>query len=781
MPASYKSMKGFIVYPAYYTQDNKTFIQLFGRLENGESFVILKEFKPCLYVKEADLPKLSPLLENHKAEKTSLKTFSGEPVVKIESSTVLQLKNLESSIHKQAGTYEADLKPYFRFIIDNNILGSINIQGDYETSEKINRIYKEPEIKPSQNKISLKILSIDTESDKHSDKLFCIGLYSKNYQKNFMVTDKKIENTISCKTEEECLLKFRDEIIRFDPDVITGWNLINFDLKFLQSLFKKYKIPFDIGRTNDSVSLRIENSFFRQSSADIPGRQVLDALYLIKDPFIQEAPTIRNAKFDNYTLEDVSQALLGKGKLIKGKNRHEEIERLYKTKSHEKLVAYNLQDCRLVYEILEKTCMIDLAIERSLLTGLPLDKLTSSIAAFDSLYIREAKSRSLVSPTTKYGIKESRIKGGYVYSFKPGIYQGVLVMDFKSLYPSIIKTFNIDPSSQLQKKEPGCIESPNKAYFKNQSGILPSILGKLHEEREKAKKEKRELSNYAIKIIMNSFFGVLASPNCRFFNLDMANSITHFGQAIIKLTAEELEKKGHKVIYMDTDSVFIESKIDKHSSLNLGKKVQDFINSFYKDYIFRKYSRESSLELEFKKFYISMMIPKVRGSKNDEAAKKRYAGLLYINGKEELDIVGLEAIRGDWTEAAGEFQRELLLKIFHSEDPVNFIKGYIKEILEGNLDKKLIYRKSIRKSLHEYTKTTPPHVKAARLLDSLDSNIIQYYITLEGPEPVQKLKHKIDYSHYIEKQIGPIASQILSLLGKDFEDLKSLHKQSKLF
>jgi len=129
----------------------------------------------------------------------------------------------------------------------------------------------------------------------------------------------------------------------------------------------------------------------------------------------------------------------------------------------------------------------------------PLNKLTGSIIAFDSLYIREARKRGIVSPTLHYQQKEERIKGGYVMEPIPGIYENILVMDFKSLYPSIIKTFNIDPISMLDKKEKNAIESPNKTYFKNENGILPEIIEKLHNERERAKKESRELSSYAIK------------------------------------------------------------------------------------------------------------------------------------------------------------------------------------------------------------------------------------------------------------------------------------------
>ncbi|MDO8563544.1 MAG: DNA polymerase domain-containing protein, partial [Nanoarchaeota archaeon] len=226
------------------------------------------------------------------------------------------------------------------------------------------------------------------------------------------------------------------------------------------------------------------------------------------------------------------------------------------------------------------------------------------------------------------------------------MYQNVLVLDFKSLYPSIITTFNIDPASFLKKKEKDSIESPNGAYFKNTEGIMPEIIKKLHEAREKAKKEKRELSSYAIKIIMNSFYGCLASQNSRYFDFDLASSITNFAQFIIKLTAKEIEKLGYETIYSDTDSVFISTGLNKEKSLALGKQIEEKINSFYKKYVRDNYNRESFLELQFEKLYLSIMFPSVRmkdDEKESKGARKRYAGLKMKDGKEELEIVGLEA------------------------------------------------------------------------------------------------------------------------------------------
>jgi DNA polymerase II len=278
---------------------------------------------------------------------------------------------------------------------------------------------------------------------------------------------------------------------------------------------------------------------------------------------------------------------------------------------------------------------------------------------------------------------------------------------------------------------------------------------------------------------MNSFFGVLASPNCRYFSLKMANAITHFGQHLIKLTAKKIEELGYKVIYSDTDSVFVETNFNKAKAIELGKKIQTNINNFYDSYVQKNYKRKSYLELEFEKLYLAFILPPIRNS--EAGSKKRYAGLLEKNGKEEIQVVGLEAIRGDWTEVAQEFQLKLLDKIFHKEEFVAFIKSYVKKIKDGKLDDKLIYRKSITKPLEAYTKTTPPHVKAAHKLDKLDSRIIQYVVTTDGPEPIQKIKHKIDYEHYIEKQIAPIANTILFFFDRDFEEIIQSSKQMKLF
>jgi len=473
-------------------------------------------------------------------------------------------------------------------------------------------------------------------------------------------------------------------------------------------------------------------------------------------------------------LNTAAQVILGEEKLITTKDRADEIMRLYR-EDQEALIEYNLKDSKLVIDILEKTKVLDLTIQRTKLTGMQLDRVNASIASFDFLYLHELKERGFVAPSVKGDDYAERIKGGYVRDSIPGFYDNILVFDFKSLYPSVIRTFNIDPVNFVEFKDvknykpDELIKAPNGAHFKNNEGILPDLLQKLWKARDIAKKNKDLLSSNAIKITMNSMFGVLANPNCRFYSRDVANAITHFGQFIIKLTADKVVELGNRVIYGDTDSIFIFNKEMKDGVKKHGQDIQDYINKFYEAYTKKNYNRKSNLELEFEKVYKKFFMPRVRGS--ETGAKKRYAGIIEKNGKDVLDFVGLEAVRSDWTVLAKELQTELLWKVFREEDVSEFIKSFVKSLENGEFDDKLLYRKSLRKPESEYTKTTPPHVRAARKAKMKGTGLVEYFITIDGPEQKDMLSHKLDYEHYIEKQIKPIANSILVFLDKDFDDI----------
>ena len=561
---------------------------------------------------------------------------------------------------------------------------------------------------------------------------------------------------------------------RTTPDIITGWSVVDYDLNHLQKLCEKHKVAFILGRNDEKTTVKLDSQYFRDSTADIPGRVVLDGIALVKAGFI---------KLDDYKLGTAAHVILGEKKLIDGTNKVAEIEENYRN-NKAALAEYCRQDSVLVLKILEKKQLLIFMARRSLLTGLTMDRVKASIASLDSLYLRALTDRNLAAKTHTYQEKQEQITGGYVMASQPGIYDFVIVCDFKSLYPSMMRTLNIDPldfvaGKRLPASTDEFIVAENGAVFQNANGILPQILDRLHAAREDAKKRKDAVAINAIKILMNSFFGSLASPQCRFFSLEVANAITVSCQHIIKTTIQFIKDKGYEVIYGDTDSIFIDLNVSSlEDAETIGNTLQAEANVYLATYVKDRYKRESRLELQFEKTFNKFFMPMTRGG---ESSKKRYAGLRIVDGKERMDFTGLEFVRRDWTDLAKDFQLTVLTKIFHNEEVVDFVKQYVADVKAGKLDDKLVYRKAIRKDLDEYTKTTPAHVKAARQLTEITSNIIEYIQTIEGPQPLGQLSSPIDYQHYIDKQIKPIADQVLLFYNTKFDDLVAGNRQKGLF
>ncbi|HIH39930.1 TPA: DNA polymerase II [Candidatus Woesearchaeota archaeon] len=776
-------MRGFIVYPTYRISDekDKALIYLFGRLENGESFLTINEYKPYFYIKTEDQKKAEELI-TAEFEETEKHNFKGEKLTKVIFKIPSELKEKRDLLENhKVKTYESDVLFTNRFLIDHDITASMEINGEFKKANYVDRIYENPELKPAEFHPNLKVLSIDIEAEDPDPKkkIYSISMYDGEYKKVFIISDKNLNDAVSFGDEKSLLQAFRQKIIDLDPDLIVGWNIVDFDLDYLKQKFDQHKIEFKLGRADWPCKLRIESSFFKDSKADFPGRQVLDGIQLLKGSFI---------KLQDYRLDTAAREILGERKLIGHENKFEEIHDAYKN-NPQKLVDYNLSDSKLVYDILNKLDLINLTALRSFLTGMSMDRVNASVASLDSLYLRTLIKHGIVANSLgEINRDEERIKGGFVMESIPGIYDYVIVLDFKSLYPSLMRTFNIDPYSFVEKPPKELdrkkyIKCANGAVFRNDFGFLPQIIERVWKQRDIAKKKKDTTASNALKILMNSMFGALANPASRYYSLDIANAITHTGQFMIKLCADKIKEAGYKVIYGDTDSLFIlpNSKSSEESE-KTGNHLAGTINSFLNDYIKENYERESFMELQFDKVFRRFMMPKTRGT--ETGSKKRYAGLRVKDGKEEIDVTGMEFVRGDWCEAAKEFQYKLLELIFHGkEDEIKkYIKDYVNKIKEGKMDDKLIIRKSIRKELEQYTKTTPPHVKAARKLKKITSSVIEYYIA-EGnePYPAELMKGlKIDYEYYIEKQIEPLADTVLSFYGLNFRDLIKGHSQKGL-
>jgi len=756
--------EGFIINTNHTVQENKTIISIYGRLKNGKGFLVTKKYAPYFYIKEEDQTRAKTLLDLI-IEDSDKKNFFDKKLKKIILKTQNELNDSRRTLEtNNVETYEADIKPEYKLMIDNNILGAVTITGSFK-EEKNYLLFEEPEIEGSDwipKFDDLRILALDIETNMSAEQLYSVSIVTNKGDEEVLIIGKKeLVKSVYCEDEEDLLMKLIKKINDFDPDVITGWNLIDFDLKILKNKLDELKKEFLIAKNGEEIKLRITDSFMTDSKAECEGRAIIDGIHLLKTSFV---------RLEDYRLGTVAKTYTGSEKLIGDDNKGEEIENSY-VNNPQKLVDYNLMDSKLVLDILRNSGVLELTILRSKLTGMPLDRVRASIASFDSLYLRKVHERGYVVHNGKFLNREERTTGGFVMEPEPGIYDYVLVCDFKSLYPSIMRTFNIDPLMFV----PNCegehlIKAPNGACFKKEKGILPEILENLWNEREEARKRKDNLTRQAIKILMNSMYGVLASPNCRFYSTDMANAITHFGHLLLKKTKQLIEFKGYNVIYGDTDSVFVSVNVkSKEEAKVIGEEIQAHINNFFKEYLKKEYDVESKIEMEFEKTFKKFFMPKVRGS--EEGAKKRYAGLLITKEGEKIEFTGLEFVRRDWTEVSKKFQLELLDLIFNDKEPKQYIKEFVNDLKNGKYNELLIYKKALRKDMDEYTKTTPPHVKAAKLLKKITSNIIEYVMTVEGPEPIQKQEHKIDYEHYIDKQIKPLADSILTFYNTNFEEV----------
>lgn len=645
--------------------------------------------------------------------------------------------------------------------------------------------FPNPGITPLDYRPQLKMVSVDIETSMDAGTLYSIGVWSDSDQKIFMVgSGADTADILYCPTDRDCLLRFFAWLDVQDPDVLIGWNLVQFDLWVLETLCKKAGVDFAIARAGQAIHWRQDEESGRRY-VSIPGRVALDGIELLK---------AANHLFTSYSLENVAQTLLGTGKLLHGSQRGEDITRLFQT-DKPALAAYNLQDCKLVWDIFQQEKLLQFALERSHLTGLLLDRIGGSVAAFEYSYLPRLHRRGYVAPNLGELQSDVISPGGYVMNSHPGIFHNVLVLDFKSLYPSIIRTFLIDPCgfwlAHHQHLTPDqTVPGFNGAYFAREGHILPQMIEHLSAARDKAKAEHNAPLSHAIKIIMNSFYGVLGSTGCRFFDPRVCSSITLRGHQIIQRSRDWIEQQGYQVIYGDTDSLFVwleqDNSVQHKSSENcqaIGKALALGLNDWWRETLEQEFQLASALEIQFETHYRQFLMPTMRGS--DLGSKKRYAGMIEKNGEQTLIFKGLENVRTDWTVLARDFQLELYRRVFKGEDYQDFVRNTAADVLAGKRDIDLIYRKRLRRHLHEYQKNVPPHVQAARkLLDWTGTSLqrgdwIDYVITRNGPEPAESRRSSLDYQHYVDKQLAPVADTILHFVHQSMSGLAE--RQMTLF
>ncbi len=782
------SMRGYLLH--LFHREGKSFtIFGIGRLENDQTFGLVDtRFAPTFYVRASEIDAFRKAISNVEShiEPSPKTTMDREQVMAVSAT---RLGSLRDAARKASDldlrTYEADLSPSRQYAIHRSLKGAVEISGTWRRGEHVDRIYDDPDLSPTHWTPSLRVLALDIETTREADLVLAVSLVSFGagpaVEELFLVGSSAASDpahVICCDREAVLLSALAERIAILDPDILTGWNLIDFDLLVLQRRFRAHRIPFNLGRTRDSAWHRDGRSF-GDSRMVVPGRQVIDAMRVVR---------AMPQTFDDYRLDTVARELLDRGKTLQAENDEEIPEAILRAYEEDRsaFCEYCLEDARLVRDILLSNGLLDLTLQRSLLTGLPLDGAWGNIAAFDFLYTSELHRRGMTAPTL--GVDQTSragAPGGMVIAPRAGLYRHVFVFDFKSLYPSIIRTFNIDPLAHLSAREADdVITAPNGAAFNRETAILPTLLDTFFASRERAREAGDGLAAFTYKILMNSFYGVLGTNSCRFASPSLAGAITEFGHQILRWTKELIEAEGARVLYGDTDSVFVDAslapEVDELTARARGTELCDQVNSTLTSQIEKRFGLASKLELEFEKYYTRFFLPTMRGSR-DRGRAKGYAGLKTSHGSETLEIVGMEAVRRDWTNMSHDLQRTLLDLVFHDSEVGEIqttLKDWVERVRSGDMDADLVYRKGLRKSVESYTRTSPPHVKAARLLPN-PRGVIRYVITQKGPQPVGHVDSPLDYEHYVEKQIRPIAESIAQVCGIDVN--RAIESEPTLF
>lgn len=680
---------------------------------------------------------------------------------------------------------EADVRPTDRYLMERFITGAIEVAGTPESGDGYVR-YTNPRLKPCTYTPSLRVASLDIETSWNENILYSIAVHSPEIKgpeikdtavnKVFMVGDatNKAGDFVEFIHDEKRLIeRFLEWFAALDPDVVIGWAVVGFDLKFLQARCDAHGIALALGRAADSVRWRTSNTGAERDYALVPGRVVLDGIEMLRTA---------TWSFESFSLEFVARELLGRGKLVEDVDaRAVEIQEMFRT-DKARLADYNLEDCVLVAEIFETTRLIEFAIERSRLTGLEMDRPGGSVAAFDFLYLPRLHRKGFVAPVVADD-SGAGSPGGYVLDSKPGLYDHVIVLDFKSLYPSIIRTFHVDPLALVC----GLVEDDAIAGFKGgkfsrRNYILPEIIEDLWRARDRAKRAGRAPLSQAIKIIMNSFYGVLGTPGCRFFDPRLVSSITLRGHEILQTTRDLIEARGLTVIYGDTDSVFVllREVRDKDDADSIGRMLMNELNEWWRTHLKTEFDIESCLEVEYETHFTRFLMPTVRGS--EVGSKKRYAGMITEDGEARLVFKGLESVRSDWTQLAREFQQGLYERIFRNQVYEAFIKETVEAVARGDCDDKLVFRRRLRRKLDEYEKNVPPHVRAARRGEEIRTSRglapiysrgswVEYVMTINGPEPKSYAVSPLDYQFYIDRQLAPVADAILSFKSTSIAEI----------
>jgi DNA polymerase I len=652
----------------------------------------------------------------------------------------------------------------------------------------------------------LKYMAFDIETvgddgvmpDEEKDPVVLISVvFSPDYRgKGSLVLSTRADGGVeACADEKAMLERFRDIINEYDADVLTGFNITNYDMPYILKRMEKNNVRPVFGRCK-SKQVR-DDVFAGRHRINITGRILADSFQLIR----------KGWNLKRYGLDFVAKELIGEKKRDVKKS---EIGKFWRGTQQQfsTLVDYCLHDSVLAMKLLLNMNLLDKYIALSKISGSLVSDILDGgeTQRIENYFLREFNKEGYIIPTKVNGERRANgdvdkdLKGGFVIEPKKGLHSMVLVLDFKSMYPSLIRTFNICPTTLLIGDENvDSITTPNGSRFVKKEmkhGIIPRILENLMLERAKVKKQMKDadarvkkaldMKQLAIKVMANAFYGYFGYHRAKIHSIDIASSVTALGRQTIHDTVKTMEEEfGYEVVYGDTDSVMIKVPTESmEEAERIGKKLGEKMTG----------KLPGVMELEFEKLF-KRFLP---------LTKKRYMGWSMFrdkNGEWKDDIImkGIETVRRDWCELTGETMREIIEIILKKNDvkeAVNYFKAVVNDLLEGKVDAdKLTITKTITKRPEAYV-GVQPHVEVIKKMQQRGAleipgtgDRIGYVIVkgmdmlskrAEDPSYVKEKGLQLDPRYYIDNQLLPPVERIFTAIGVSKEELLGLGKQMGL-
>ena len=817
----------------YKLKDGKVYVYLYGKTDSGHKICVRQEYQPYFYARLQGvdeelllqrLPKLAVETTEGTAAVTSWEKVERELVGKKEPFLKIFVnfpkavppisRELESG---GVQCHEKDILFIHRYLRDTGLTPMTLLQasGEFVEEKKMRvPVFLASSVSQVSKEVleTVKILAVDIETyavrkeiDFRKNPILMIGLYGVDEQgKEFrkVLTWKRFPHQLDyleiVSDEVELLKRFREIVLSYQPDIITGYYSDGFDFPYLKARADKYGLPLDLGL--DCSELLASSRSSRESEAKIKGLLHLDVFKFIRNIFGKDLKT------DSLSLDAVAQELLGHRKhdvnldelaAVWDSSAGEDPEK--SSENSQKLADfcdYNLHDAHLTQQLCRK--LLSDMIQFTTLVGLPLyDVIRMRFSRLVESYIlKRAGEYNVVAPN-KPGDEETEerrnesIQGAFVYEPTPGVYKDIVVFDFRSLYPTIITAHNIGPEGYRCSC---CADQPHVPgkeeywFCQREKKFLPTVLEELilrradlkrliKEEKTQGKDVRMlEARSYALKILANSFYGYLGFYGARWYSLESAAATTAYARNYIKTTIQRAQEKGFHVCYSDTDSCFV----------LLGDKIIDQALEFMNEINF---DLPGQMELEFQGYYPRGLFVAIKGS--EKGAKKKYA-LMDQQGK--IKITGFEMVRRNWSPLAKEVQEKVLSLVLSDqyEEALLYVKETVKELKKGRIStEKLIIKTQITREMDQYS-SIGPHVAVARKMQARGETItpgtvIEYVIVkglglvrerAKSPEDVQPGEYDVDY--YVHHQLLPAVSSIFAVLGYKEDDLCGESSQTGL-